>query len=345
MGHWVLAITLGLVVGYGCAWLGHFYFEKNRPATFHFPIYSFMADFKLIYCLLTGRSLVPAGAKKIIFITGAGRGIGFALVRHFLNQGHQVFAAVRSSPPALDELRKKHETLQIVEMDVTKEDQLIQVANQLASTLSGNEAFILINNAGISGGGPFELMTSQHWQDMFNVNVMGLVNVTRVFLPQVRRTKGRIINIGSMSGRVASPFVSSYSSSKYAVRAVNDSLRRELGPLGVSVILIEPGPIATDIWSSSMTNSQKMMENASPEILKVYQKNIDKLEKEIRNIESSTVSVEYLTPFVDEAVNSPHPKPYYRVGKNIGFIFILTHFLPASILDRILGGLRFEKMK
>ncbi|MGZ3742506.1 MAG: SDR family NAD(P)-dependent oxidoreductase [Pseudobdellovibrionaceae bacterium] len=336
-GKWFLGIPLSLLIGYGCAWIGHFYFEKNRPATFQFPFYSLIGDFKLTYYLLTGKSLLPAEPKKVLFITGAGRGIGLALVRHFLAQGHSVFAAVRTPPLDLEEMQKKGNlNLHILKMDVTNEEQILQAVQAVSGVLKSEE-FILINNAGISGGGPFELMNSQHWQEIFNVNVMGLVNVTRHFLPLLRRSHGRIINIGSITGRVASPLLSSYSSSKYAVRAISDSLRRELASFGISVVLIEPGPVATDIWDSSMSRSLKMLEQAPRETLQIYQKNIDKMEAEVLNIQSSTVSVEYLAAFVDEAVNAPHPKLYYRVGKRIGVIFLLTHFLPARILDRYLG--------
>ncbi|MGZ3794875.1 MAG: SDR family NAD(P)-dependent oxidoreductase [Pseudobdellovibrionaceae bacterium] len=259
------------------------------------------------------------------------------MVRHFLAQGHSVFAAVRTPPLDLEEMQKKGNlNLHILKMDVTNEEQILQAVQAVSGVLKSEE-FILINNAGISGGGPFELMNSQHWQEIFNVNVMGLVNVTRHFLPLLRRSHGRIINIGSITGRVASPLLSSYSSSKYAVRAISDSLRRELASFGISVVLIEPGPVATDIWDSSMSRSLKMLEQAPRETLQIYQKNIDKMEAEVLNIQSSTVSVEYLAAFVDEAVNAPHPKLYYRVGKRIGVIFLLTHFLPARILDRYLG--------
>jgi short-subunit dehydrogenase len=175
---------------------------------------------------------------------------------------------------------------------------------------------------------------------------MGAVNLTRTFLPLIRKTQGKVINIGSISGRITSPFLTSYSSSKFALRAISDGLRRELKSLGASVVLIEPGPIATDIWNTSMQNSLAMIGNAAPEVVDVYSENIKKLETDIQNIAKSTVTVDYLITFIDEAANSLHPKPYYKVGKNIGLVFALSHLLPARILDGLLtGGLRFKKLK
>lgn len=343
-----IGLVIGLIIGYFCAWSGHYIFEKNKPATFRFPIYSFLGDIKMFFLTITGKQLLTPFQKKVILITGASRGIGLGIVRLFLNQGHHVFAGVRNCNLTnidLNQLKNQFPNqLSIVELDVTNDSQAKLVLTQILSAVK-QEEFILINNAGISGGGPFELMTQKHWQDMYQVNVLGLVNISRVFLEHIRKTKGRIINIGSISGRITSPFMTSYSSTKYAVRAITDGLRRELVPFEVAVILIEPGPIETDIWNTSMQNSLDMIGTSSKELIELYEDNISKLKTDIQDISKSTVSIDYLLSYINKAVNLKNPSSYYRVGKNIGIIFILS-LMPSFILDRLLtSGLRFKKLK
>lgn len=341
-----IGIFFGLIAGYFFAWLGHFVFEKNRPATFEYPLYSFIADFKMIFSILTCQSVHFDNRKKIVLVTGASRGIGLSIVKRLLQDGHLVIAAVRSVNSEISNLKSIYsDRLQIEVVDVTRLDVVASLSEKLFTNLN-DEEFVIINNAGISGGAPFELMSHDHWKDLFAVNVFGLVDMTRAFMPLLRKSKGKVINIGSISGRVTSPLMTSYSSSKFAVRAISDGLRRELKLQNISVVLIEPGPTATDIWHTSTDRSLELVKTIPEELKAIYSDQIDSLLEDVKNISQSTVSANSVSSFVSLSVSLKRPQPYYRVGKNIHLIYHITRLLPTAWLDKLLTkGLRFKKLK
>ena len=202
----------------------------------------------------------------------------------------------------------------------------------------------MINNAGIAIGGPVEALTLTNWRDIFDVNVFAVVSITNRFLPLIRAAKGRIVNIGSISGRIASPYLGPYCASKFAVRAFSDSLRREMRSFGVKVILVEPGPISTPIWEKSMDQSMNIQKQLSPELAKAYEEPISYLTSAVETVVKNAVPVSWVTEKVLLAVESKHPKAYYLIGKYIHIQAALAKYLPAKWLDMILSwGYRFRK--
>jgi len=341
-----VGVVFAIIAGYFCAWLGHFVFEKNRPATFQYPFYSFAADFKMIFTMLMGGSVHFSERKKKILVTGASRGIGLSIVVKSLEEGHEVIAAVRKKNSALENLERQFPNrFKIEVLDVANQNEIQSLAAKLSNE-SEDQEFIIVNNAGISGGAPFELMTHAHWAELYAVNVLGLVDVTRAFLPLLRKSKGKVINIGSISGRITSPLMTSYSSSKFAVRAISDGLRRELKLQNIAVVLIEPGPTATDIWQTSTDNSMKLVNSVSSELKDLYSDQISSLLADVKNISKSTISSNVVAASVSLAINLEKPEPYYRAGKNIHLIYLLSQYFPMAWLDRLLvKGLRFKKLK
>lgn len=189
-----------------------------------------------------------------IFITGASTGIGYAAARAFCDAGWQVFATVRTAEDA-QRLRQELAAAQIVICDVTDRASLIAARDRVRTELGADNLSILLNNAGIAVGGPLQLQDMKLYRKHFEVNVFGLVETTQVFLPLLgarpENTKppGRIINVSSVSGQIAAPFISAYAGTKHAVEAISHSLRRELMELyGIDVIIVGPGSIKTPIW-------------------------------------------------------------------------------------------------
>ncbi|QDK39062.1 SDR family oxidoreductase [Bdellovibrio sp. NC01] len=280
---------------------------------------------------------------KHVLITGASTGIGFALTKSCLEQGYTVWACVRKLE-ALKDLKDKYPTLHVIRMDVTSNEEVVAAANIISQ--QSVKDFVLINNAGIALGGPIEAMNLKEWRNLFEVNVFGLLQVTQAFLPLLRKTKGRVINIGSISGRMSSPFLAPYTSSKHAVRAISDSLRRELRSLGVKVILIEPGPIKTDIWDKSIAQSEKLEAQLTPELQEVYGDAINSLKSAVTDVAKNAVPVSYVTNKVLQAITLPNPYPYYLIGKNIHFQAWLMKLLPVRVVDAIFArGFRFQKAR
>ncbi|MDG0815414.1 SDR family oxidoreductase [Bdellovibrio svalbardensis] len=279
---------------------------------------------------------------KHIIITGASSGIGHELTANFLKRGYFVWGGVRN-PETLANLKQQYpQTLEVLKLDVTSNADIESAFQKISQV--GVASLSLVNNAGLALGGPIEAIDLDEWRKLFDVNVFGLLRMTQVFLPLLRKTKGRVINIGSISGRMSSPFLAPYTSSKYAVRAITDSLRRELRTLGVKVVLIEPGPIKTDIWDKSIQSSRKLEAKISPELHRVYGEALENLVLAVEDVAKNAVPISFVTEKVVRAVELENPYPYYLVGKGIHLQALVLRLMPVRWLDAIFArGFRFQK--
>jgi NAD(P)-dependent dehydrogenase (short-subunit alcohol dehydrogenase family) len=178
-------------------------------------------------------------------VTGASSGIGAAVAHRLANEGFQVFGTVRR-PEDLAPLERAG--VSPVLMDVTDAAGIAAARGEITRRLGEVPLAGLVNNAGIGVAGPLEHVSLDALRHVLEVNVIGVVAVTQAFLPLLRPSRGRVINIGSVSGRRALPFGGPYSASKFALEAISDSLRRELLPFGVTVVVIQPGSVVTPIW-------------------------------------------------------------------------------------------------
>jgi NAD(P)-dependent dehydrogenase (short-subunit alcohol dehydrogenase family) len=272
---------------------------------------------------------------KHVLITGSTSGIGFALAEALAKHGYFVWAGARN-PSSLESLAKKYpQRLRPIKLDVTKKED-IDSAYQEISSQADLRDFYLVNNAGLALGSPFESMPLAEWQALFDVNVFGLIQTTQVFLPLLRKSKGRIINIGSISGRVSTPYLSPYTSSKFAVRAITDSLRVELAPQKISVVLIEAGSIKTEIWQKSADKSKSLSKNIAEHLLPIYQQDIGRLTRQVEKIARTAMPIEIFTERLVKAITAAKPKPYYLIGKGVHLQMLLVWLLPTKILDRLL---------
>lgn len=180
---------------------------------------------------------------KIVLITGASRGIGYALAVEMAARGNSVYGAFRTLP-------EKRPPFVPVEMDVTDRD---SVDRAVASVLEKEGAIdILVNNAGINVCGPLEETSIEDGRLVFETNYFGPLNVIRAVLPSMReKERGTIANVGSAAGKITIPFQGHYSASKHAVEALSEALWHELKPFGIRVLLFEPGDVGTDIWKNT----------------------------------------------------------------------------------------------
>lgn len=180
-----------------------------------------------------------------VVVTGASTGIGAAIARTLAKHGFRTFGTVRRTE---NESALKQAGVVPVRMDVTDGESIRRAHEIVLETLGGQQLVGLVNNAGTPGAGPTEHLPLDELRRVFEVNVIGVVAVTQAFLPELRRSRGRIVNMSSVAGRLALPFMGPYSASKFALEAISDTLRRELIPAGIDVIIIEPGSIRTPIW-------------------------------------------------------------------------------------------------
>ena len=181
-----------------------------------------------------------------VLVTGASSGIGAAIARHLAARGFRVFGTVRL---AGDGAVVATDGVTPVRMDVTDAASIARARDEVTRALRGSPLVGLVNNAGIPAAGPLELLPIDEIRQVLEVNVLGAVAVTQAFLPLLKAARGRIVNITSVAGRAALPFLGPYAASKFALEAISDSLRRELIPFGVKVIVIEPGNFQSRIWN------------------------------------------------------------------------------------------------
>ena len=196
---------------------------------------------------LSGPTVGPAATSRTIFVTGASSGIGRAIVQYLAARDDYVFAGARKDPDLRDLGRLQN--VVPVRIDVTQTESVdlaVAQVRALTDTLD-----VLVNNAGFVVAGPLMDVTPEEMSEQLEVNLVGVHRVTRAFFPLLLAARGHIVNISSTGGRVAMPFVGPYVASKFGLEAFSDSLRRELGPCGVNVTVVQPGAIRTPLWDKT----------------------------------------------------------------------------------------------
>lgn len=267
--------------------------------------------------------------KKRVLVTGASTGIGYAISKQLMQNSYHVIAGVRKEQ---DFKRLNDLGCEAVYLDVTNEAQVLELVKKI-SQQGGLEA--LVNNAGIAVVGPVEAVPMQQLRQQMEVNFFSVYRLTQLCLPMLRASKGRIVNIGSISGVISAPLFTPYAASKYAIEALSDGLRRELLGMSVKVSLIEPGAVQTPIWQKSKNSNEEMLNEISEDLQRVYQKHIQALRDSVDEAERMAVPVEQVSQAVMRALTVRHPKARYVVGRPAKIISILRRFLPDAILDRI----------
>jgi len=217
----------------------------------------------------------PDLSGKSILVTGSSSGFGRLGVEYYARQGAKVFATMRNVPrPEADELRDLAASdgldISVIEIDVTSDD---QVEAGVADALAANDGKldVLINNAGISVGGPIEVQDMAATELIFETNVYGCHRMARATLPSMRANGGgQIFNVSSQLGRLIIPGFGMYSATKFALEAMSEQMAYELVPHGVDVTIIQPGGYPTMIWSNNNKNSGPLKDRTSEDLLQAY---------------------------------------------------------------------------
>ena len=276
-----------------------------------------------------------------VLVTGAAKGIGRACVAR-LARTFRVYAGVRSAADGESLVAELGSNVLPVVMDVTDQATIAAAAAIIADEQSRVPLRGVVNNAGIGVAGPLEFMPVSELRHQLDVNVIGQLAVTQALLPMLRVTKGRIINIGSIAGRSAMPMTGPYSASKFALEALTDSLRIELIPAGVDVIIVEPGMIATPIWQTSIKAADKLMDTLPPEADKYYGRIIRGVRERASSGDVKGLPPDSVARVVEEALTTAKPKTRYVVGRDARMRLLLG-MLPDRMRDRIIAR-RLAKM-
>ena len=250
--------------------------------------------------------------QQAVVVTGASTGIGKAIALALDASGFCVFAGVRKEADGEELRREAGPCLTPVLLDVT-DDSSIARAVETVAKLANGRLYGLVNNAGVGLGGPLELVPITKTRELFEVNVIGLLAVTKAFLPLLRKAHGRVVNIGSLAGILAMPGASSYAASKFAVQAITDSLRVELEPFGVQVTIVDPGAIESALWEKGRAQKKAILEAAPQELMDLYAPLIE-IGKRLGEHPRDILPASCVADDVVQALTSKKPKVRYLVG-------------------------------
>jgi NAD(P)-dependent dehydrogenase (short-subunit alcohol dehydrogenase family) len=259
---------------------------------------------------------------KVVLITGASSGIGQACARHLARHGYQIFGTSRRPQPEAEE------PFEMIPMDVTDEDSVRQgVATVLARA---GRLDAVVNNAGFGFGGAVEDTSIDEAQQIFETNFFGVLRVCRAVLPHLReRRAGTIVNVSSLGGLVAQPFVGMYCATKFAMEGASEALRMEVRPFGIHVVLIEPGDTRTAFTANRRRTQASQA--ASP-----YADNMQRAMVVIERDEQSGISPEAVARLLERILRSRSPRLRYPVASAFQrFIVGARNLTPAGLYERL----------
>jgi NAD(P)-dependent dehydrogenase (short-subunit alcohol dehydrogenase family) len=280
---------------------------------------------------------VPSYKRGGVVITGASTGIGHACALHLDRIGFRVFAGVRRDEDAERLRNAASERLEPVPIDVTDQDSISRAADHVVTSLGGDPLSGLVNNAGIAVSGPIEFLPIEELRKQLEVNFVGQVAVTQAFLPRLRRDGGRVVNIGSVGGEVALPFLSPYAASKHAIEGFTDSLRREVEPLGVHVAVVRPGAIQSSIWERGNAAADELIDALPAEAIEIYGDGLRRARAAADQRASEAAPAQAVADVVEHALTAGRPKTRYVVGRTGKVMVALERWLPDRAFDRLVA--------
>jgi short-subunit dehydrogenase len=270
--------------------------------------------------------------KQAVLITGASTGIGYATALYLDKAGYKVYASVRKESDKQKLMNAASSNLTPVLMDVCDEE-AVNKAFQIIKAETAGYTFSLVNNAGVSLNGPLEILPTPDIKMLLDVNIGGLLLVTKTFLPVIRTTRGRIVNISSGHGLLAIPDKSVYAASKFAVQAISDSLRIELKHFGVEVSNVVVGKINTNVLGKILDDRKRMIDRAEPETAKLYSTQMEYFDREVKDLPG--IEAVEVAKIIADSISNEKPKAQYLVGPGAKKMKMLARF-PRAMRDNML---------
>lgn len=265
--------------------------------------------------------------QSVVLITGCSTGIGRSLAEQFHARGDTVIATARR-PESLEALAQRG--IRTAVLDVCNDDSIAALQQRLHG--EGITVDLLINNAGYGQMGPLLDLDSAALRAQFETNVVGLMAVTRATVPLMRASRQpRIVNIGSVSGILVTPFAGAYCASKAAVHALSDALRMELRPLGIAVLTVQPGAIQSEFGHSAGDS----LERRNPDSL--YVAAAAGIAARAGASQQHATSTADFTARLIRAVTARRPPAVIRIGSGSTALPLLARWLPGWLRDRILS--------
>lgn len=270
---------------------------------------------------------------KTVVITGASTGIGRSTAEYLAAKGWQVFAGVRKEKDGAV-LTEADARIKPILLDVTNPEQVDAAVETVRAALDGRKLSGLINNAGIANMGPLAVQPLDQFKAHFEVNVFGLLRASQAFAPLLGMDEslagkpGRIVNITSVGGRLASPFLGAYTATKHAVESMTDSLRRELVIFGIDAIAVGPGAVKTPIWDKAEDANSSNPYSNSP-----WAKPIDKFSETMLEGGRTGLDPDVIAATIEDALTAKKPKARYAPVPDKLTNFTLPMLLPKRVVD------------
>ncbi len=264
--------------------------------------------------------------KKVILITGASSGMGKVFAQDLAKEGHIVYGAARRTD-LLNDLSKQG--IHTISLDVTDDESM----ESCVQTILEKEGRIdvLVNNAGYGSYGTIEEVSMEEARRQLDVNVFGLARMTQLVLPGMRKQRsGTIINISSIGGKIATPFGAWYHASKFAVEGMSDSLRLEVAPFGIDVVVIEPGGVKSEWATIAYDNLIKTTANTA------YKDMADKFRKAFEKTVAKNAEPEVISRLVSKAISAKRPKTRYVGGYMAKPALFFRKWFGDRTMDKVL---------
>lgn len=274
---------------------------------------------------------------KSVVITGVSTGIGWGTTKVLIGKGFRVFGSVRKE--ADGERLKKEFGANFVPLlfDVTDEAGIRRAAEEVRVALKGEKLAGLVNNAGIAVSGPLLDLNVDEFRQQMEVNVTGPFMVTQAFAPllgadtTLKGAPGRIVNISSVGGKMAAPFIGPYAASKFAIEGYSESLRRELMLFGIDVIIVAPGAVKTEIWNKAEEVDITPFANSA------YYPSLVKFRDYFLSTGKKGFPTDRLGRVIHKALTIENPKVRYAVVPGRLMNWTIPQLLPKRFLDRTIG--------
>ena len=270
---------------------------------------------------------------KTVVITGASTGIGRATAEHLADKGWQVFAGIRKPADGVA-LTEADDRIIPLLLDVTQPEQVDAAVETVRKALGGEKLAGLVNNAGSANMVPLALQPRDQFKSHFDVNVFGLLRASQAFAPLLGMDEslsgkpGRIVNITSVGGKLASPFLGAYTATKHAVESMTDSLRRELVIFGIDAIAVGPGAVRTPIWDKAERDNSANPYSNSP-----WAKPIEKFSETMLDGGRTGLPPEDIAAVIETALTAATPKARYAPVPDKLTNFTLPMLLPKRVVD------------
>jgi NAD(P)-dependent dehydrogenase (short-subunit alcohol dehydrogenase family) len=269
---------------------------------------------------------------ELIVVTGASTGMGAATARELARRGFHVLAGVRREADA-DALRAERIEPHI--LDITVESDIAAIADWVAGDPRRRLLRALINNAGIAVNAPVEALPIMEWRKQFEVNLFGQVAMIQALMPALLISSGTVVNISSVGGKVVLPTYGAYAGSKFALEAVSDALRREVGGVGIKVVVVEPGAVKTEMAERGIATAERLQADMTAAQLARYGDLAAAVTAQARSFNDTGVSAERAAKVIANAATTSRPRTRYTIGRDAAILVRISRLVSDRVLDRI----------